>query len=78
MMNTDVHPARNSVSKPGAAGSMQTTLHDYAAFLSALMQSQILDPKTSAEMFRPQVKIHSTHQFPSLASETTPHTTQLD
>lgn len=64
-------PGPQQRSKPGAAGSMQTTLHDYAAFLSALMQSQILDPKTSAEMFRPQVKIHSTHQFPSLASETT-------
>ena len=58
-------------SKPGAAGSMQTTLHDYATFLSAVMRYQILGPKTSAEMFRPQVKIHSTHQFPSLAPETT-------
>ena len=58
-------------SKPGAAGSMQTTLRDYATFLSAIMRYQILDPKTSAEMFRPQVKIHSTHQFPSLAPETT-------
>jgi CubicO group peptidase (beta-lactamase class C family) len=58
-------------SKPGAAGSMQTTLHDYATFLSAVMRSQILDPKTSAEMLRPQVKIHSTHQFPSLTTETT-------
>src|ERR1035438_2984182 len=58
-------------SKPGAAGSMQTTLHDYATFLSAVMRNQVLPPKTSAEMFKPQVKIHSTHQFPSLAPETT-------
>ena len=58
-------------SKPGAAGSMQTTLHDYATFLSAVMRNQVLTPKTSAEMFKPQVKIHSTHQFPSLAPETT-------
>ena len=58
-------------SKPGAAGSMQTTLHDYATFLSAIMRHQFLDAKTSAEMFMPQVKIHSTHQFPSLATETT-------
>jgi len=57
--------------KPGAAGSMQTTLHDYATFLSAVMRFQILDRKTSAEMFKPQVMIHSTHQFPSLAPETT-------
>lgn len=58
-------------SRPGAAGSMQTTLHDYATFLGALMQHQILDEKTSAKMFTPQVQIHSAHQFPSLASETT-------
>jgi CubicO group peptidase (beta-lactamase class C family) len=58
-------------SKPGAAGSMQTTLHDYATFLSAVMRDEVLNPKTSAEMFRPQVMINSTHQFPSLAPETT-------
>jgi CubicO group peptidase (beta-lactamase class C family) len=58
-------------SKPGAAGSMQTTLHDYATFLSAVMRNQVLNPKTTAEMFKPQVMIHSTHQFPTLAPETT-------
>jgi CubicO group peptidase (beta-lactamase class C family) len=58
-------------SKPGAAGSMQTTLHDYATFLSAVMRYQVLNPKTTAEMFKPQVMIHSLHQFPSLAPETT-------
>lgn len=58
-------------SKPGAAGSMQTTLHDYATFLSAVMRNQVLTPKTSAEMFKPKVEIHSAHQFPSLAPETT-------
>ena len=58
-------------SKPGAAGSMQTTLNDYATFLSAVMRSQVLDAKTSAEMFKPEVSIHSAHQFPSLAPETT-------
>jgi CubicO group peptidase (beta-lactamase class C family) len=58
-------------SKPGAAGFMQTTLHDYATFLSAVMHYQVLTPKTSAEMFKPQVMIHSAHQFPSLAPETT-------
>jgi len=57
--------------KPGAAGFMQTTLHDYATFLSAVMRDQVLNAKTSAEMFTPQVMIHSAHQFPSLAPETT-------
>ena len=57
--------------KPGAAGFMQTTVHDYATFLSAVMRDQVLNAKTSAEMFKPQVMIHSVHQFPSLAPETT-------
>jgi len=58
-------------SKPGAAGFMQTTLHDYATFLSAIMRYQVLNPKTTAEMFKSVVMIHSVHQFPSLAPETT-------
>jgi CubicO group peptidase (beta-lactamase class C family) len=57
--------------KPAAAGSMQTTLHDYALFLSAIMQDKFLDSKTTAAMLHPQVSIQSAHQFPSLASETT-------
>ena len=54
-----------------AAGSMQTTLRNYAEFLSALLQGQVLTRGTRAEMLRAQINIHSTHQFPSLASETT-------
>ena len=54
-----------------AAGSMQTTLRDYADFLSALLQGQLLNRATRAEMLRAQIRIHSAHQFPSLAPETT-------
>ena len=54
-----------------AAGSMQTTLHDYATFLSALMTDKILDRRTTGEMFNSQVSIHSARQFPSLATQTT-------
>ena len=56
---------------PDAAGSMQTTLRDYAAFLSALMQHKILNTRTFGRMQNAQISIHSAHQFPSLASETT-------
>jgi CubicO group peptidase (beta-lactamase class C family) len=63
-------PERRSTAD--AAGSMQTTLRDYAGFLSALLQGKILDRATQAEMLRAQIKIHSAHQFPSLAPETTP------
>lgn len=56
--------------RPDAAGSMQTTLHDYAIFLSAVMRRKILNTRTTGKMFSPQVSIHSAHQFPSLATET--------
>ena len=58
-------------SSPNAAGSMQTTLRDYATFLSALMRHKILNTRTFGEMQNAQISIHSAHQFPSLASETT-------
>jgi CubicO group peptidase (beta-lactamase class C family) len=57
-------------SKPDAAGSMQTTLNDYANFLSAVMRRKILSPQTTSEMFTTQIKIHSLRQFPTLAAET--------
>ena len=57
--------------RPDAAGSMQTTLRDYATFLSGVMSSTALSPQQRAEMLGPQIAIHSAHQFPSLAPETT-------
>jgi CubicO group peptidase (beta-lactamase class C family) len=56
---------------PDAAGSMQTTLHDYATFLSAIMREKYLNAETMGKMLSQQVSIHSAHQFPSLATETT-------
>jgi CubicO group peptidase (beta-lactamase class C family) len=56
---------------PDAAGSMQTTLHDYATFLSAVLRNQILNASTEAQMLSPQIGIHSAHQFPSLNTDTT-------
>jgi CubicO group peptidase (beta-lactamase class C family) len=58
-------------STPDAAGSMQTTLRDYAHFLSAILGHRILSAGLRAEMLRPQVAIYSAHQFPSLSAETT-------
>jgi CubicO group peptidase (beta-lactamase class C family) len=54
-----------------AAGSMQTTLRDYALFLQALAQGKGLAPATRDLMLSPQIAIVSKHQFPSLDSETT-------
>ena len=55
---------------PNAAGSMQTTLRDYATFLSALMHSKPLGIPTTGQLFDRQIAIHSAHQFPSLDEET--------
>ncbi len=54
-----------------AAGSMQTTLQDYANFLQALMQGQELNPKTLELMLSPQIRIRSAHEFPSLSRKMT-------
>jgi CubicO group peptidase (beta-lactamase class C family) len=54
-----------------AAGSMQTTLRDYARFVQAVLESSILDKKEQETMLEPQVQIVSRHEFPSLSSETT-------
>ncbi len=54
-----------------AAGSMQTTLRDYAKFLQALLQGRDLRPNTREQMLSPQIQILSKHEFPSLATETT-------
>ena len=57
--------------KGGAAGSMQTTLRDYALFVRAVLGGTILDKKTKALMLSPQIRITSKHMFPTLSTETT-------
>ena len=54
-----------------AAGSMLTTLRDYATFLSALLHSKPLGVRATGLLFNRQIAIHSAHQFPSLSEETT-------
>ena len=54
-----------------AAGSMQTTLRDFARFVQATMEGKQLRPGTRDLMFSPQIQILSKHQFPTLATTTT-------
>jgi len=54
-----------------AAGSMQTTPHDFARFMAAVMRGEGLSKQTREMMLSPQIQILSKHQFPTLASETT-------
>jgi CubicO group peptidase (beta-lactamase class C family) len=57
--------------KGNAAGSMQTTLRDYARFVQAVLGDGILDRKSRDLMLSPQIQILSKHEFPSLSTETT-------
>jgi CubicO group peptidase (beta-lactamase class C family) len=54
-----------------AAGSMQTTIADFARFAQAVMEGRLLRSKTREQMLSPQVQITSKHQFPTLSEETT-------
>jgi len=54
-----------------AAGSMDTTIGDYARFLEAVMQRRGLTKRAKEQMLTPQIQIHSKAQFPTLSAETT-------
>ncbi|HTA41675.1 MAG TPA: serine hydrolase [Bryobacteraceae bacterium] len=62
------HPQRKTAD---AAGSMQTTLRDYTAFMQAVIESRGLRTQTRAGMLTPQIRIVSKHQFPTLEGLTT-------
>jgi CubicO group peptidase (beta-lactamase class C family) len=54
-----------------AAGSLQTTLSDFALFIQAVARGQLLRKNTRAQMLSPRIRISSKHQFPTLESLTT-------
>jgi CubicO group peptidase (beta-lactamase class C family) len=57
--------------KGDAAGSMQTTLNDYARYVQAVLSGAILEEKDREQMLSPQIQVFSKHEFPSLSTETT-------
>jgi CubicO group peptidase (beta-lactamase class C family) len=57
--------------KANAAGSMQTTVRDFARFVQAVMLGQGLRKEARNQIFSPQIQILSKHEFPTLANETT-------
>jgi len=50
----------------GAAGSLDTTLEDWAKFLAAVVRGEGLSKGAKAEMIRRQIEIDSERQFPTL------------
>jgi hypothetical protein len=57
---------------------MQTTLADYARFVTAVMQGKGLSPGTRDQMLRPQIRIDSAHEFTTLQAETTDANRAID
>jgi CubicO group peptidase (beta-lactamase class C family) len=57
--------------KPDVAGSMDTTLADWARFLAAVTRSDGMSPAAHAAMTRPTIKIDSPVQFPTLSDTRT-------
>jgi CubicO group peptidase (beta-lactamase class C family) len=53
-----------------AAGSLQTTIGDFAKFVQAVLNGDRLSAKMRAELLRPQIQINSKHEFPSLEETT--------
>jgi CubicO group peptidase (beta-lactamase class C family) len=56
--------------KADAAGSMVTTVSDFARFLQATMQGKGLTPKSRQQMLSPQIQIVSKHEFPTFENQT--------
>lgn len=54
-----------------AAGSMDTTIADQAAFLAGLTRGEGLSAVSKAELLRPQIGIRSVQQFPTLSEDFT-------
>lgn len=64
------HDARGAVR---AAGSMDTSIADFARFAAAYVRGEGLSPAARAELTRPQLPITTASQFPTLTPELPPH-----
>lgn len=58
-----------------AAGSMDTTLHDYANLTAAMVRGEGLSPAAYTAWLKPSIRIHSLQQFPTMGM---PDTTDND
>ena len=70
--------AHDERSKVRAAGSMDTTISDFARFVAALIRHEGLSAASWREMLRPQLHITTAHQFPVLAPELPPERQRKD
>jgi CubicO group peptidase (beta-lactamase class C family) len=64
--------AHDQRSRPRAAGSMDTTIADFAKFLAGFSRGEGLSARSRAEMIRPQIAITTPSQFPTFLETTSP------
>lgn len=65
---------KDTDNEPRGASTLETTPADYARFLQAVLQQQLLSPAAWKELFTPQIRIRSRRHFGPLAlSETDQH-----
>ncbi len=62
---------KNKRTNPGAAGSMETTLADYAKFIQWIIQRKGLDREMYSLMLGPGVAIYSKRMFPTITGDST-------
>lgn len=62
----------NKQSNVRAAGSMDTTIDDFSAFVAAYMRGDIVDAGTRAKQLAPGLAITSLHKFPTTDPATNP------
>ncbi|NEX93086.1 serine hydrolase domain-containing protein [Caulobacter sp. 17J65-9] len=72
---TEPHDERGRVR---AAGSMDTTIADFARFAAGYVRGEGLSPKGRAELVRPQRPITTASQFPTLQPELPPAERRAD
>jgi CubicO group peptidase (beta-lactamase class C family) len=65
-------------SKTRAAGSMDTTIADFAKFAAAYVRGDGLQSSSRKELTRAQLAIHTASQFPSLQALAAPHLRHKD
>ncbi len=61
-----------------AAGSMDTTIRDYAQFVAAYMRGDLISDQARREMLSPQIAITSAHKFPTLEPATDSRNREVD
>ncbi|HYN10077.1 MAG TPA: serine hydrolase domain-containing protein [Vicinamibacterales bacterium] len=64
--------AHDQRSRPRAAGSMDTTIADFARFLAGFSRGEGLSVRSRAEIVKPQMAISTPSQFPTLLTAASP------